>query len=65
MVKKGMVLLLILASVCVVAIGVVICTKNTKSEIVTEYDEVTYTYEETELGNELNISSEDYSPTEE
>ncbi len=63
--KKGMVLLLILASVCVVAIGVVICTKNTKSEIVTEYDEVTYTYEETELGNELNISSEDYSPTEE
>lgn len=65
MVKKGIILLLILASVCVVAIGVVICTKNTKSEILTEYDEVTYTYEETELGNKLNISSEDYSPTEE
>lgn len=48
-----------------VAIGVVICTKNTKSEILTEYDEVTYTYEETELGHKLNISSEDYSPTEE
>ncbi len=63
--KKGIILLLILASVCVVAIGVVICTKNTKSEILTEYDEVTYTYEETELGNKLNISSEDYSPTEE
>lgn len=63
--KKGIILLLILASVCVVAIGVVICTKNTKSEILTEYDEVTYTYEETGLGNKLNISSEDYSPTEE
>lgn len=65
MVKKGIILLLILASVCVVAIGVVIYTKNMKSEILTEYDEVTYTYEETELGNKLNISSEDYSPTEE
>ncbi len=63
--KKGIILLLILASVCVVAIGVVIYTKNMKSEILTEYDEVTYTYEETELGNKLNISSEDYSPTEE
>lgn len=53
-----------LAVVCMVALGAVIYTKYTKNEIIYEYDEDTYIFEDTELGTEVNITSEDYTPTE-
>ena len=62
--KKKTILLLMLAVVCMVALGAVIYTKYTKNEIIYEYDEDTYIFEDTELGTEVNITSEDYTPTE-
>ena len=60
--KKGIFVILILAVICMVALGVTIYTKNVK---ITEYGEETYyVYEEVELGTELNPSSESYTPIE-
>ena len=60
--KKRYVFFLILAVACMIVLGVTIYTKN---ENITEYGmETYYLYEETELGTELNPSSENYTPTE-
>lgn len=62
--KKRIFLTLILAVVCMIALGVTIYTKKPK-DVITENDvETYYLYEETELGTELNPSSENYIPTE-
>ena len=62
--KKKTILLLILAVVCMVAIGAVIYTRYTKNVDINEYDESTYIIYDTELGTEVEIHSEDYTPTE-
>ena len=62
--KRIYFLISIFAVVCMVAFGVAIYTNKPKDVITENSEETYYLYEETELGTELNPSSENYAPTE-
>ncbi len=65
--KIRIIFFIMLALVGIVFVSIILCKKvlNTDHNNETFYNETFYTYEETELGNETEISSEDYMPTEE
>ena len=62
--KKRFFIILILAVVCMVVLGITIYTKKQKNVITENGEETYYTYKETELGTELNPTTENYTPTE-
>ncbi len=64
--KIRIIFLIILALVIIVSVSIIIRKEALNSDNnETSFEETFYSYEETELGNETEISSEDYMPTEE
>lgn len=59
--KQRRKLFFILAVGCIVFISVIMCVKGLA---ITDDSEQVYTYEETSLGNEIDIATENYTPTE-